>query len=331
MMKYFQSLQEYLLAGDLSPWGKELENIVTRGLSSKRFGDLKHWLKVLEKLPIVHSESYDFKTQVRIGNNEETDLQIKTNIRELLQELIPWRKGPLEIHGTLIDTEWRSDWKWQRLLPHIESLAGKTVLDVGCGNGYHCWRMLGEGASRVIGVDPSPRFIMQFLATKHFVNNYSSTGKPPPIDIIPSTLDDLTLPLPVFDSVFSMGVLYHRPSPIDHLKQLKSLLKPGGQLILETLVIRGELGDILVPEKRYAMMNNVWFIPSPPTLISWLKKLGFKNPRIVDINQTTTNEQRKTDWMRFHSLSDFLDPQDKELTYEGHPAPTRTIILAEAE
>jgi len=330
MMKYFQSLRNFLLNGDLNPWGKQLDDIVNTGLNKKRFGDLSHWLEVLEKLPTVHSDYYDFKTQVRIGNKEDTDLQLKNTIRELLQELIPWRKGPIEIHGTRIDTEWRSDWKWQRLLPHIDNLSGRLVLDVGCGNGYHCWRMLGEGASRVIGVDPSPLFIMQFLASKHFANNYSSSGNPPPVDIIPSTLDGLALPLPVFDSVFSMGVLYHRPSPIDHLKQLKSLLKPGGQLILETLVIRGELGEVLVPEKRYAMMNNVWFIPSPLTLISWLKKLGFKNPRIVDINQTSTEEQRKTDWMRFHSLNDFLDPNNKELTREGHPAPVRATILAEA-
>ncbi len=331
MIKYFQSLQEYLLESELRSWGKQLENIVANGLNPQRFGDLPAWRNVLENLPAVNSDSYDFRTQVRIGSDEETDVNLKDEIRKLLQDLIPWRKGPIDIHGTHIDSEWRSDWKWQRLKPHINDLTGKLVLDVGCGNGYHCWRMLGEGASRVIGVDPSPRFVLQFLATKHFVTNYQRKNSIPPIDVIPATLDDLSLPMPVFDSVFSMGVLYHRPSPIDHLKQLKSLLKPGGQLILETLVIEGELGEILVPEKRYAMMNNVWFIPSALTLVSWLKKLGFKNPRIVDINQTSIKEQRKTDWMHFHSLSDFLDPDNTQLTCEGHPAPVRGIILAEVE
>ena len=126
-----------------------------------------------------------------------------------------------------------------------------------------------------------------------------------------------------------MGVLYHRRSPMDHLRELKATLRPGGQLVLETLIIEGGLGECLVPEGRYAMMNNVWFLPSATTLISWLKKCGFVNPRVVDITKTTLEEQRTTDWMTFHSLSDFLDPNDDTKTVEGHPAPLRGVFLAE--
>ena len=56
-----------------------------------------------------------------------------------------------------------------------------------------------------------------------------------------------------------MGVLYHRRSPIDHLLELKGCLQTGGELVLETLVIDGGLGEVLVPENRYAKMRNVWF------------------------------------------------------------------------
>ena len=69
-------------------------------------------------------------------------------------------------------------------------------------------------------------------------------------------------------------------------------------------LFRGKLGDVLVPEDRYAKMNNVWFIPSADTLISWMKKMGFKNPRLVDVCPTTTEEQRMTEWMKFHSLKE---------------------------
>jgi tRNA (mo5U34)-methyltransferase len=167
---------------------------------------------------------------------------------------------------------------------------------------------------------------MQFYAIKHFAEHY-------PIDVLPLALEDIPDFLPVFDTVFSMGVLYHRPSPMDHLRQLKSLLRPNGQLVLETLVIEDEVGSqfgkVLVPEKRYAMMNNVWFIPTPTTLCAWLTKCGYSNPRVVDINVTSVEEQRVTDWMQFHSLKNFLDPNDSSLTIEGYPAPRRAIILAE--
>ncbi|PMC22346.1 tRNA 5-methoxyuridine(34)/uridine 5-oxyacetic acid(34) synthase CmoB, partial [Klebsiella aerogenes] len=44
-----------------------------------------------------------------------------------------------------------------------------------------------------------------------------------------------------------MGVLYHRRSPLDHLWQLKDQLAPGGELVLETLVIEGDENTVLVP------------------------------------------------------------------------------------
>jgi tRNA (mo5U34)-methyltransferase len=116
---------------------------------------------------------------------------------------------------------------------------------------------------------------------------------------------------------------------MDHLKELKATLRPGGQLVLETLVIEGGLGQVLVPEGRYAKMNNVWFLPSCETLVSWMSKCGFKNPRVVDVNATTTQEQRSTQWMTFHSLAEFLDPSDNKLTAEGYPAPIRAVFIAE--
>ncbi|HBX73869.1 MAG TPA: tRNA 5-methoxyuridine(34)/uridine 5-oxyacetic acid(34) synthase CmoB, partial [Halieaceae bacterium] len=133
-----------------------------------------------------------------------------------------------------------------------------------------------------------------------------------------------------FDSVFSMGVLYHRRSPMDHLQELRDCLRPGGQLILETLVIDGPLGATLVPEGRYARMGNVWFLPSPDTLMSWLRKLKFRDVALVDVSITTVEEQRQTEWMRFQSLADFLDPEDATRTIEGYPAPMRAVVTARA-
>jgi tRNA (mo5U34)-methyltransferase len=182
--------------------------------------------------------------------------------------------------------------------------------------------MAGAGAARVIGIDPSPRFVVQFYMLKHFIG-------PRPVDVLPVGIEALPANLRAFDTTFSMGVFYHRRSPMDHLRELRATLRPGGQLVLETLVIDGPAGAVLVPEGRYAMMNNVWFIPSCDTLLGWLRKCGFINPRVVDCTRTTTAEQRATPWMTFQSLPDFLDPADPTKTAEGHPAPLRAVFVAD--
>jgi tRNA (mo5U34)-methyltransferase len=87
---------------------------------------------------------------------------------------------------------------------------------------------------------------------------------------------------------------------------------------------------VLVPEDRYARMGNVWFLPSCATLETWLKKMKFQNIELIDINTTSSDEQRSTEWMTYHSLTNFLDPKDNSKTIEGYPAPQRAIITATA-
>lgn len=312
----------------LRQWAQALPDQIEQGLSPTRWGDLPQWRGVLDQLPDLMPSTCDFKDTVQIGTPADCSDEQREQLKQLLMGLHPWRKGPYELFGLDIDTEWRSDLKWQRLQAKIEPLVDRLVLDVGCGNGYHCWRMLGDGAKRVIGIDPSPRFIHQFYALKYFAEKARAEL---PVDILPLGIEAMPPELRAFDTVFSMGVLYHRRSPMDHLRELKDLLRRGGQLVLETLVIDNKEKDLaLVPEGRYAKMRNVWFIPSPTTLLSWLRKSGFRNAVCVNVCPTTQEEQRRSEWMTFESLADFLDSDNPALTAEGHPAPVRAIFTATA-
>jgi tRNA (mo5U34)-methyltransferase len=305
----------------LAPLARHLPPALAEGLSTIRYGDLPGWYEALASLPDITPSVIDLSGGVTIGAASDASPQTLAQLEKALRALIPWRKGPYDLFGIHIDTEWRSDWKWNRVIPHITPLQGRLVLDVGCGNGYHCLRAYGAGARQVVGIDPSPRFVVQFHMVKKYLGDI-------PVDLLPVGIEHLPGDLNVFDTTFSMGVFYHRRSPMDHLRELKDTLRPGGELILETLVIEGRQGEILVPEGRYAMMNNVWFIPSSATLLSWLRKCGFAEARVVDECVTTTEEQRSTDWMRFHSLPQFLDPENPALTVEGHPAPRRAVVVA---
>jgi len=320
----YKHLYKRLSAASFSPWLDVLANKITQELTTEKHGRLNEWLETLGELPAIKATEIALdQDTVSIGRHAAVSKSQHSQLETTLRKLHPWRKGPFDLFGIHIDTEWRSDWKWNRLKNDIQPLAGRQVLDVGCGSGYHCWRMLGAGAKQVIGIEPTMLYVMQFHAVKHFTDNL-------PIDVLPQSLEDLPGNLRAFDSVFSMGVLYHRRSPIDHLFKLHSCLRPGGELILETLVIEGQSGKLLMPEGRYAKMRNVWFIPDIPTLMTWLKRSRFNDIKLIDVTPTTTEEQRRTNWMNFESLSDFLDPVDPTKTIEGHPAPLRATLTAKA-
>lgn len=309
MLNPYQQLKD----GDRS----ELADLGWRKLKNSRHGDLPRWWDVIDKLPECRLYAALDRGTLVLGR-AVNDLQ---DLRQKLLNLHPWRKGPLELGGVGIDTEWRSDWKWNRIAPHLD-LQGKQVLDIGCGNGYFGLRMLGAGAQQVTGIDPTLVFVMQWLAMQKINPGLENF-------VLPLGIEELPVDIAGFDCVFSMGVLYHRRRPVEHLEQLKKLTLPGGQIVLETLILEGRGENTLAPHGRYARMRNVHAIPTLTVLNDWLEQAGLHNSRVLDINRTSVDEQRSTDWMTFESLRESLDGNNPALTVEGYPAPVRAALLVE--
>jgi len=317
----FGDFYQQIAKSPLAHWLETLPAQIATWQRGALHGQFKQWTNAVEFLPemqpyrldLLHSVTAESETPLSPG-------QIK-RIDTLLRNLMPWRKGPFSLYGVDIDTEWRSDWKWERVLPHLSDLAGRTILDVGCGSGYHLWRMVGAGAHLAVGIDPTQLFLCQFEAVRKLL------GGDQRAHLLPLGIEQLPA-LNAFDTVFSMGVLYHRRSPLEHLWQLKDQLVSEGELVLETLVVEGDERTVLIPGDRYAQMRNVYFIPSALALKNWLEKCGFVDVRIVDVCQTTTEEQRRTEWMITESLAEFLDPNDPSKTVEGYPAPLRAVLIA---
>lgn len=303
----------------LAPWAAPLTGQLDTLWQTLNDGNLPRLLENLEQLPAIQTTGSQLNNVVQILGESGSE---QSQLIEGLKSLTPWRKGPFQFFDVEIDSEWRCDLKWNRVAKHVSDLQGRHILDVGSGNGYYGWRMKAAGAATVAGVDPSWLSVVQHLAVNRYIKDPSHT-------VLPFTLEGLTPNLELFDTVFSMGVLYHRRSPLDHLFELRGALRPGGELVLETIVIEGKAGESLVPIGRYARMNNVWFLPTSATLASWLEKMGFENIRVVDETATTTDEQRHTEWKPGQSLADYLDPTDLTRTVEGHPSPRRAILIAE--
>lgn len=307
-------------SSDHGQWSDDLRMRTQRALAVDQHGLLSQWKSAWAALPNLTANSVGMDsgcvTATGVLSADEAEL-----LKCGLKVFHPWRKGPFSLFGINIDTEWRSDWKWERLKDAVE-LRDRSVLDVGCGNGYFGWRMLAAGARLVAGLDPFLLYVMQHEVIKRYLGHELSNF------VVPVGDDCIPERLHAFDVTFSMGVLYHRSAPIDHLQALHRTLKPGGQLVLESLIVDDERETVLTPEKRYAKMRNVWFLPSLSMLRLWLRRCAFRDVRVIDVTPTSTHEQRSTEWMTFESLPDFLDPADKSKTIEGYPAPVRAILTA---
>jgi tRNA (mo5U34)-methyltransferase len=241
----------------------------------------------------------------------------KERVLEIAKSLKPWRKGPFQVGNIFIDSEWRSNIKYEILEPHL-NISGKVVGDIGCNNGYYMFRMLEKEPKEIIGFDPSPLYKTQF----DFINYFESS------DIQFELLGVEHLPIydKKFDTLLCLGVLYHRSDPVGTLKNLRTALNLEGTLFLDTFIIDGDDEVALFPNGKYSKIPNIYFIPTLKTLENWSKRAKFKSFELIGVFGTTEDEQRKTEWIDGESLNDFLDPQDSTKTVEGYPAPKRAYV-----
>ncbi|MGH2829585.1 MAG: class I SAM-dependent methyltransferase [Actinomycetota bacterium] len=100
-------------------------------------------------------------------------------------------------------------------------IAGKRVLDAGCGEGYGA-NILTASAGEVVGVDVEASIVAR------------ARERYPSARFEPADLDALPFPDASFDAVVTLQVIEHMRHPSDFLAQLHRVLKPGGTLIVST-------------------------------------------------------------------------------------------------
>ena len=243
------------------------------------------------------------------GNSKEI-----THIKEVAKLMIPWRKGPFKLFDIFIDAEWKSNIKYNLLRKHF-NLKNKKVADIGCNNGYYLFRMQEDKPKSLVGFDPSPLYKTQFDFINHFVKS----------DIVYELLgvEHLEFYEEKFDTIFCLGVLYHRSDPVAMLKSLYRGLENRGEVILDTFYIDGNEEMCLCPKSSYSKIPNIYFVPTIPALRNWCLRAGFNEFEVLETSTTSSDEQRKTEWIEGQSLEDFLDKHDSSKTVEGYPAPKR--------
>ena len=282
------------------------------------------WKNIIPYQAAIKTLPFYDNVKIKLGDRVEIEIPDLSEddaiqIKETAMLMKPWRKGPFLINTLFIDSEWQSQIKYNLLEPHFD-LEDKIVGDIGCNNGYYLFRMLKHKPKKLIGFDPSAIYYSQFQFINHFIKSnivYELLG-----------VEHVEFYEHKFDTLFCLGVLYHRSDPVAMLKSLFKGLNKGGELILDTFMIDGEDEMCLTPRDRYSKIPNIYFVPTVPALINWCTRAGFDSVDVLETMVTETNEQRKTDWIDTQSLEDYLDPVDKTKTVEGYPAPKRVYIKA---
>jgi tRNA (mo5U34)-methyltransferase len=281
-----------------------------------------HYRNLLRDVRHLRASSCDFSGDaVRIGAADDLTPDQQFQVYQVLRGFMPWRKGPFSVFGIDIDAEWRSERKWNRIIPELPNLTGKTVADIGCNNGYYMFRMAHYQPKLILGFEPYLQHYYTFNALNTFAGQQN-------LQVELLGIEHLLLFPACFDVIFCLGILYHRPSPLDALRDLHTALKPGGWLIIESQAIPGQESMALFPHSTYAKVPGTWFVPTGACLVNWVARAGFREIRLFFEHDMSSAEQRRTAWMDFESYEDFIDKDNHTLTVEGYPAPRRVFLKA---
>ncbi|MEN8140284.1 MAG: tRNA 5-methoxyuridine(34)/uridine 5-oxyacetic acid(34) synthase CmoB [Thermodesulfobacteriota bacterium] len=293
----------------------------SRRLTSEKRG-IKRLRELAQSVSHLRARHLDFSgPEVVIGHPDEIDQEERKNLEQTLRSFMPWRKGPFSIFGIDIDAEWRSNRKWERLRPHLPDLTGKVVADIGCNNGYYMFRLAQHKPKLVLGFEPYLHHFFTFQALNSMAGQDNLS-----LELL--GVEEAGLFTKSFDLVLLLGILYHRVSPLDCLREVRKAMTKGATLIVESQAIPGEREVALFPESRYAKVPGTYFVPTASCLANWIKRAGFSEVEIFASHPMSSKEQRRTEWMEFESYSDFLDPANPSLTIEGYPAPWRVFVKA---
>lgn len=108
--------------------------------------------------------------------------------------------------------------EWHQLKPLFPSLEGKSVLDLGCGYGWHCKFAEEQGATKILGIDLSKKMIEE--AQKRNSGNQ--------IEYRISGLEEYDYPENEWDCVISNLALHYIEDIVEIFQKVYRTLKPGG-------------------------------------------------------------------------------------------------------
>lgn len=145
--------------------------------------------------------------------------------------------------------------EWHQLKPMFPDLNGKTVLDLGCGYGWHCKYAVECGAKQVLGIDQS----------ENMVRTAKEKNSAPEIQYEVCGIDEYSYPENTYDCVVSNLVLHYIEDLNEVYKNVHKALKENGVFIfnIEHPTFTGSAGQCWVCDEEgkplYWPVDNYYY------------------------------------------------------------------------
>lgn len=158
-------------------------------------------------------------------------------------------------------------------------IQGKSVLDIGCWDGYFSIEAVSRGAARVLATDQFAWSESCWGSREAF--ELARAHLAPAIEVMDADLADLTVErVGTFDVVLFAGVLYHLRHPLLALERLVPLAKE--LLILETHLDarwQNRPAMIFYPNRELDGDPTNWWGPNRACVEAMLRDVGFSEIR----------------------------------------------------
>ena len=103
----YSPLLHQLQGTPLERWAELLPDQLDQIFRQRLHGDFPRWMECMGQLPRIPADQIELNTgTVAVRSERPPDTETQRRIETLLRQLHPWRKGPYDIHGIRIDTEW---------------------------------------------------------------------------------------------------------------------------------------------------------------------------------------------------------------------------------
>lgn len=195
-------------------------------------------------------------------------------LRAAIGELFWWHK--MELRPGIV-TPGRANVDYLLPLYGIpEDLTGKTVLDIGCWDGFYAFECERRGAAKVLATD-----LWEAAGQDAFLLAHKELGSK--IGWMKADVYDLSMmlhPGERYDVTLFLGVLYHLKHPLLALQEVADCTAPGGLVIVDTVVSHPAYDQPVMafcPGRELSDDPTNWWAPNPACMAAMLEEAGFTN------------------------------------------------------
>lgn len=180
-----------------------------------------------------------------------------------------WRYDKEQLQTRDFDTTWN-------LLKRLHPEKGHVV-EVGSGLGFLLKRFIDDGWEAT-GVDPwreLPQFTQSVMG----------------FDTLPTTLEKAKLPAESADVVILLHVIEHVPDPLETMREIRRVLKPGGHMVLETPRYDTMMFRLMGKRERSLRMDGHIYFYTDHTLSRSAEATGFRMVDSAHVGRSLTAER----------------------------------------